>query len=191
MIDPYQLLLELRENKILFSYMDTVAVYVEDDQWFIIGDSNDGELKISLTASKVLRVGLPIPLPKVIPPAVLEDVLTKIEPEFDGLLKAELDPEFGDYVLYYYIHVGLDNLSEDLNTSLIRYKQDKRSIDKSFSDIIKTVNKFKSNFTEALNKTSSPKPKSNIWDDMDKIDKEYKPNEDKDFEDDGEAPSAP
>lgn len=180
MIDPYKLLLELRDNKILFSYMDTVAVYVEDDQWFIIGDSDEGELKINLTGSNVLRLGIPVSVPSELPPAVLEDVLTKMEPEFDGLLKAELDVTFKEYIIYYYIHVGLSDLDEDLSTALIRFKQDKRNIDKALNSVLKTLNKVKFDLSQSLTKEPNSSSSNNIWDDMNKLDKEFPSDQDED-----------
>ena len=192
-MEPYKLLLKLRDNKILFSYMETVAVYVEDDTWTIIGDSDDGELRVSLTESNVLRVALPIAIPSKLPLQVLEDVLTKMEPDFDGLLKAELDPQFDNFVLYYYIHVAVVDYEKDLDRALIRFQQDKRNIIKVFSDLTRSINNFKGNFIDGMKKLGleSPpesKPKgSSLWDEINEIDKKFDKDSEEDTEEDTES----
>ena len=194
-MNPYELLLDLKNNRILFSYMETSAIYLEGTDWVIIGDSGVGELRISVTASNTLRVAIPIMFPKNIPLAVLESILTKIEPELDGLLKGEEDTTFGGVSLFYYIHVGFSNYDKDLDTALIRFLQDKRTLETSLRDISKTINKLA---MPVKNNSNSAKSLNNIWDDINNIDKKgtgpltpespEDPNEDDDVDTDPPKP---
>ena len=192
-MNPYDLLLKLRDNRILFSYMETSAVYIEDDTWTITGDSAEGELRITLTESNTLRFAIPVSFPSTVPVNVLESLLSKLEQDFDGILKGELDPTFGDLVLYYYIHIGLSDLDTYLDPSLIRFKQDKRAMQSNFAELSLTMKKFSDAFykpNSKFNKNSSePKSnKDNIWDRISELDKklseEDSKKEDEDNKDD-------
>lgn len=181
-MNPYELLLELRENKILFSYMETSAVYVEDNDWSIIGDGASGELRINITCSNTLRLGIPLAIPTGLPLNILDSALSKLEFGLDGLLKGETDSTFGGLTLYYYIHVGMHQYKEDLNKALLRFLQDKRLIDKTLSDISKTINSFKKSAPANLNSNTSPD--STIWDDIDKLDKNFTQEDSEETDDD-------
>lgn len=173
-MDPYNLLLELRENKILYSYMNTVAVYVdEDDSWIIIGDSNDGELRINQTNTDVLRVALPIEIPSPLPDAVVNEILVKLQEDLDALLKIEVDIQFGHSVLYYYIHITLPN-KRGLDKALIQFAQDRRSIKNVFSDLIRSVASLKNSMMDNLKSSQSSTPQgSKLWDEIQELDNKF------------------
>lgn len=188
-MNPYDLLLKLRDNRILFSYMETSAVYIEDDAWTITGDSADGELRITLTESNTLRFAIPVSFPSTVPVNVLESLLSKLEQDFDGILKGEIDSTFGDLVLYYYIHIGLSDLDTYLDASLIRFKQDKRAMQSNFAELSRTMKKFNQAFSGSSMGSSNPnssfKPKDSIWDSISDLDKEMsKEDSKKEDEDD-------
>lgn len=135
-MNPYQLMIELRNNRILFQYLEEVSIsFKEDEQdWTIKGKSSEGTAYIQNTSSDVLRVILPIPVPKEIPTEAVYKIVMSTQSKFEGILGVV--DEGDDTFIEYYIHGLLD---EGLDAALIKFTQERRELKKGFATLLEDI----------------------------------------------------
>lgn len=136
-MDPYQLMLELRNNRILFQYMEEVSVsYDEDKGWTIHGESTEGDLFIYLTTSGVARFVMPIPVPLEITVDPLLKIISSAQAKLEGLLGVNLESD--TLVIEYYIHASLED-EEALDAALIKFTQERKEIKHALKELAANI----------------------------------------------------
>jgi hypothetical protein len=138
MINPYEYMLSLRENKILFPYLEQCFVHFTDQEgWTIVGESIFGRCKIYMLSNDLIRIVLPIDLPKNYPVHNLAFLLLGIQSYSEGLITLEdnegnlLKPNM---YLGYNLHCVVASKEEDtlLDKALITFAVEKKQIQQSF-----------------------------------------------------------
>lgn len=180
---PYELLIELRENKILYEYLSDAAVRLDvNDDWFILGNCDKGTTKIVELSTKVLRITLPIPMKVFIPPAALHKLLESFAESVEGLLEVELEET---PVLMYQLHTTF----EGLNDGLLNFVRDRKLINRDVQQLSKTLSEMMQQMNvkmENVPDSSSATEESgeNLWSVLEEIDQ--RPDEE-----DGEPSTEP
>jgi hypothetical protein len=116
MHNPYEILLSLRENKILYKYLQVSAIIQKplDHDWVINGTSIYGDTFVSLLSTNVLRISIPIPIKYLIPEEVMDTILDDVEEMIEGVI--QLDATGSRPVIYYLIHTTMEGLEKGLIT---------------------------------------------------------------------------
>ena len=205
-MDPYALMLELKENKILYRYLETSSVTTNPEiDWEIVGTTDSGITKIYSTSGSVLRFVMPIALPDL-PFGPLQKIINSIMNNIEGLVALEEDN--GEFYIEYYFHVPMND-KRALDAALLTFVDEKRKIDEGFKDIVediaKTAEAMKANpIMEMLNNMGaqvvSPPPgadpltgqrkpsgepdtsSSSLWSTMEDIEKNERPKDELDGE---------
>lgn len=188
MIDPYKLMLHLRDNKILFKYLEDVCIIHDDDNgWSIKGNSNEGSMYVYNTASGILRFVIPIPVPKEIPMEAIYRVTLSAQSSLDGILGILTEKE--DTYIEYYIHSNV--YDGGLDNALIRFLQERKELLAAFEDIKNSIKNIMSSMNLVgmpIEKVIDRKSKEstntgeNLWNTMNEIDKKDIGNEEDDVE---------
>jgi len=199
--NPYEFMLEVRNNRILFQYLETAAVYFTDDNgWSIQGDSDLGKTEIyQLTGGEVIRITLPIPVPHFITIDILHKIVDGLNTSIEGVCTvAEEEALFIEY------HLHVTRFGE-LDTPLLKFLTERNDINKGFSsleeDYLRMKDQVSSTMEElgrAMNGLTSNQPTENpgninvttddisnmdsLWSDMENIDKKS--------EDEGDTPES-
>ena len=140
--NPYNYLLEIRENKVLFEYFRIGAVTFDDMKgWTITGESRHGHSEIYQLASNVLRLIISIPVPSIIPQHMLEHIIVKLQPTIEGLVG--IDTSTGKPVLQYYIHYSYKD-TKGLDATLIQFLSERDEIEDGFIEVERTVKEAQS-----------------------------------------------
>lgn len=134
-MDPYQLMIELRNNRILFQYLEEVSVcYKEELDWTIKGESSEGTTYIYNTSAEVLRIVIPIRVPSEIPAEAVYKIVSSTQSKFEGILGVV--SEGGETFIEYYIHGLLD---QGLDAALIKFTQERRELNKGFEGLLQDI----------------------------------------------------
>lgn len=188
MFNPYEFMLQLRNNKVLFQYLENAAVIFDSDkEWVINGESIFGHTEVYRTKGECLRIVLPIAVPSFMQPDVLQHIVNSLQGNLNGIISPVIDEE--KMYIEYYIHVPLVNFKAALDRILIEFLKDRADITKGFEDLEKEFNKMKS-FMETMKDSKemtddssfgkSSEGGSSFWDDVEDIDK-------KNIDDDSDA----
>ena len=187
-LDPYQYMLLLRENKILYSYLERAGVtYNEERGWAIYGESSLGSTDIFYLNSGVIRMILPIQIPSI-PPEVLTKLLMSMQNDIEGILNLAIDSNTNSPYLEYFIHI-MPGDAEGLDRSLLLFLTEKKQIEVGFATIIdqfKNMKGFAEGVSQMMNNRHEGEIKNSndsIWNVVDAIDKKEDEDEDEDDED--------
>lgn len=180
--NPYDYMLFLRENRILFQYLEYCSVQYNDTKgWVIQGESKEGILEIYELSNNLIRFSIPIKVPKFINLAILSEIILGLQPTIEGLVTIDMDENSSELYLVYSLHVNPEN-SKSLDTCLIKFKQEEKEILEGFftleQDFNKMTNQLKSkqsipgvpNFT---GRAPDEENLDSLWDEMDLIDKSF------------------
>ena len=174
--NPYDYMLTLRDNKILFKYLEYCSVEFSDSKgWIIQGESKEGFLELYKLTNDLLRLSIPIPVPPFINTSILSDIILGLQGSIEGLVSIDKIDSTNELYLMYSIHFNAEE-SQSLDKSLILFKQEEKQIIEGFDFLERDFKKL----TMSLNNKSST-PNNNpseenlkqLWDDMDNIDKSF------------------
>lgn len=175
-MNPYELMLALRNNKILFQYLEYSAVIFDDKKgWTIHGESQEGELYIYPTTANVLRIVFPIPVPPEIPPEAMAKIVISAQERIEGILGVTKQS------LEYYTHVSLDD-EEGMDAALIRFCHERKDIKDGLKEISASIKEMMEGMNSMMSmmKTGGAAPKGeevpqtnseDIWSTMADIEK--------------------
>lgn len=142
---PYELLIELRENKILYQYFATGAVIIkEDNSWVITGESDQGEARVIQLSSGVLRITLPLYVDPKLPLEALEKVILGMQETMEGILMMEFTDDSVQGI--YGIHTTL----EGLDLGLRKFIEESREFKATVKNIIKNITAIKENMAKSF-----------------------------------------
>lgn len=182
-INPYDYMLELKNNKILFSYMTEcfITKCLDDDdinspEWTIGSKSSEGEMTIYPLINDLFRLSLPIPCPHFLSPPMTADILIGLQPTIQGLITFNYEKSLMsfDYNLTY------DPLNkQSLDKALLLFLRERGEIKNGFKYLIEDFNKHNKSINNPNNLPNSSVEQnlSSLWDVMEDIDN---------LEDDGE-----
>jgi len=146
-MDPYQLMLSLRENKILFQYMENSSVHYDEDKGYLVkGVSDEGTMYAYEISSGVQRLILPIAVPPEIPTEALLKIITTAQSSLEGILGVVNEGE-GTFIEYY-IHAIPQ--SEGFDSALIKFTQERREIKKGFKGIVASIKEMMANMQDMM-----------------------------------------
>jgi len=175
-MNPYDLMLELRQNRILFQYMEHNSVCCDDKGWVINGESEEGQLFIYNTTSNLLRFVMPIPVPKEIPPEALGKIVAGIQERIEGLLVINYET----VSIEYFIHATPYD-AEGLDASLIKFCQERGDIKKGLNSVAESVKQImksmnleqvlKGPYPSSGSSNKASAPNSSLWDTMSDLEK--------------------
>lgn len=186
MLNPYQYMLDIRNNRILFQYLTNAAVHFSDTTgWTIQGYSDHGKTEIYELEGGIIRMTLPIPVPEFMTKDILYKVLAGLNASIEGITTAA--EEDGELFIEYHLHINNDCYDSDKDKALIKFVQEREEINQGFASLekdYKEMQKAIKSTMEGLGATmSAPPPKSprdqeittedlsSLWQDMDDIDK--------------------
>lgn len=185
-------MLEIRENKILFQYLENVSIYFSDDAgWSIQGESILGRTEIYLLSNEIIRITLPIMVPKFINLEILHKIVDNLNTSLEGV--CTVSEEEGNLFIEYHIHTI--NTKESLDKGLLKFAIEKADILKGFSFLQKDFNNMKNQIKNhamsilnnkeqdivgSTDTNSQEVNMSNLWNEMDNIDKKQDEDEDED-----------
>jgi len=130
-------MLELRQNRILFQYMEEVSVNYDDDTgWTIQGNSTEGGMFIYETTAGLARFVMPIPVPKEISIDPLLKIVSSAQAKVEGLLGVNLESE--TLVIEYYIHANLED-EKGLDAALIKFTQERKEIKNALEILVLNI----------------------------------------------------
>lgn len=199
--NPYDYMLEIRNNRILFQYLETAAVYFSDDTgWSIQGDSDLGKTEIyQLAGGEVIRITLPIPVPQFVTIDILHKIVDGLNTSIEGV--CTVAEEDNALFIEYHLHVIVDG---DLDAPLLKFVAERNDINKGFNSLEEDYLKMKDQMStmmeglgQAMSGLMSKEPPQNpgdvnvttddtpnmdsLWSDMENIDKRL---DDEDGDDD-------
>lgn len=191
MYNPYDFMLKLRDNKVLFQYLENAAVAFDDEKgWVINGESFLGHTEIYVTDGDCLRLVLPILVPTFMQMDVLQRILLSLQKTTEGVLSICSDDE--EMYLEYYIHVPIENNVSSLDKALLKFLKERADINQGFNELEKEFEKMKAFMAtmqdskdmmkDGIVNPNNPK-ESSLWDDMENIDKESFEDDDSSEED--------
>lgn len=176
-MNPYQLLLLIRENRLLFKYFEVGSVVIkEDESWNILGVGEVGESSLRELSSGVLQFKLPISLPETLPISALVNMISILnEDDLEGMCSIEqAGPE---PFLFYFLHVTVDNLDEGLQT----FYKEKLVIDKNINSIMNMLSKMTSSLMPPKSSMGPSSKSESVWDTLKDIE-DKDPLDDEDSE---------
>ena len=144
-MNPYELLVELRENKVLYQFFETGAVILKDNgDWMLSGESDTGEARVHELATGVLRISLPLYVDKELPLPALEKIILSMQENMEGILMVEFVEGFpqGSYV----IHTTLEGLDEGLR----KFVEESRDFKSTIKNVLKTVEEMKASMADEI-----------------------------------------
>ena len=183
--NPYELLIYLREKKILFKYLETSGVYLEaNNEWVITGETEEGFTSINLLSTDILRISLPIIVEEPIPNSALEKLLFSLQENIEGILLINLDST-NKPIIQYLIHTTIDGL----DMGLLKFIQDKKnifnSIENSFNALSRMSNSIKQEDNlNPINSVNKDGHNSSVWNVIENIDKQSDEDENENEEED-------
>ena len=187
---PYELMVRLREKKVLYEYLCDSAVRLdENEDWIILGQSDKGPTKVKELNTEVLRLALPIKLKAFLPPSALEQFLQSIHSSVEGLLEVEYDEDSA--FIIYYMHTTLDGLDEGLTTFVKDRKiisQGVVEISRSIKDMMEKMGGGRMPSPGGDNRPEG-EPSTSLWSVLEEIDKT--PEDDDEGEDPDNDQSGP
>lgn len=165
-------MLSLRDNKILFSYMNECSVMgFQDDSiieldWVISCKSSEGELLISPLVNDLFRLSIPILAPAFISPPMIGDILLGLQPTIEGLISFS----YKEGKLYFDYNICFDPYNkQSLDKSLLLFLKEKAEIKEGFNYLIQDYNRLQKLSHQNSNEPSEESLNS-LWDVMKDID---------------------
>jgi len=189
--NPYDYMLEVRNNRILFQYLETAAVYFSDDTgWSIQGDSDLGKTEIyQLAGGEVIRITLPIPVPQFVTIDILHKIVDGLNTSIEGV--CTVAEEDNALFIEYHLHVIVDG---DLDVPLLKFIAERNDINKGFNSLEDDYLKMKDQMSTMMEGLMSKQPPQNpgdvnvttgdtpnmdsLWSDMENIDKRLEDDDD-------------
>lgn len=193
--NPYDYMLQLRNNRVLFQYLEVSAVnYTDELGWSITGHTKEGTTEIYETSSGVLRFTLPIPIPQFIKLETLQKIIEGLQPNIEGIVTAA--EEEGILFIEYHLHSTTDN--DSLDKGLLKFLQERSEINKGFLELEQEylrMEKAMNSMSEGLSSMMNPrKPTSgrsqsqpgepdlsSLWSEMEEIDSRKDEDDDNDI----------
>lgn len=185
--NPYDYMLILRTNRILFQYLEYCSVHFSDNKgWIIQGESKEGLLEVYELVNSLIRVSIPIKVPNFINVAILSEILLGLQPTIEGLITIDKLDESEDLYLIYSIHFDSKE-EQSLDQCLIKFKQEEKQILEGFDLLKKDFEKMtlqlasknqslKQGVPGVPNFTGRAPDEDNLdslWDEIDIIDKSF------------------
>jgi len=138
--NPYEYMLSIRNNKILFQYLEFCNVkFLEDKGWLIEGETSYGFSQIYPLSNHLIRIVLPIEVPLFISPDFLINIIMSVQPGLEGILSlSSLNPD--DLYLEYSMHV-VSECNTSLTSALMKFLQEKQAIIKIFNTVTEDFSK--------------------------------------------------
>jgi hypothetical protein len=179
-INPYDYMLKLRNNKVLFSYMTECFVRgfqddgITDLEWMITGKSDEGELCISPVVNNLFRISLPILAPSFLSVPMIADILLGLQPTIEGLIT--FSHKKGLVYFEYNFHINPnDDLS--LDTALLLFLKERSEIKEGFKFLIQDFNNLQRKQSQE-NSQQNEESLNSLWDVMNDIDTDTDVEED-------------
>lgn len=124
----FDYMLKLRDNKILFYYLKTCAVNLDDDKGYIItGESKEGHFECYQLSNGIVRITLPIQLPFFFDNRLTSEVLVDLQPTLEGIITVSNNHN-GSLYFEYSIHVDVNDDST-LDKALLTFIVEKEEIE--------------------------------------------------------------
>jgi hypothetical protein len=167
-INPYDYMLSLRDNKILFSYMTECSVknFQDDDDWLISGKSSEGELLVAPLINDFFRLSIPILAPAFISPTMIGDILLGLQPTIEGLMSFV----YKEGKIYFNYNICFDpNNRQSLDKSLLLFLREREEIKDGFKYLIQDYNRIQ-NMAPQNSDNSPDEDLNSLWDVMNGID---------------------
>jgi hypothetical protein len=193
-MNPYDLMLKLRDNKLLFRYLEVASVTLDSNKgWVINGQSEEGMTEIYITKGDCFRIVLPIYVPEFISFEVLQKLILSIQENINGIITIDMEYE----CLNYFVHVPVDKIiGEELTQALEEFFEERNEIKSGFNQLQQEYNKMRNAISQVMEKNNSevaggqvnPNSNNSIWNDMENIDKSFEDDEDEDDENKNDAP---
>ena len=195
MFNPYKYMLEIRNNRILFQYLDNAAVHFSDTTgWTIHGYSDEGETEIYEIAGGLIRFTLPIKVPDFITKDILHKILDGLNTSMEGI--TTIAEEGGELFIEYHLHAIVDLDNKVLDKALMKFLEERKEIKQGFSSLKEDYEKMKDAFIlNTIQNKAAPPPNpsgppnttedmdsmDSLWNEMENIDKQlYDEDEDED-----------
>lgn len=171
-INPYDYMLELRNNKILFSYMaECFVMGFQDDgiteiEWSINSKSSEGEMIVSPLVNNLFRLSLPIPCPNFMSVPMIGDILLGLQPTIEGLITIS----YKKSLIYFDYNITFDPFNkESLDKALLLFLKERGEIKEGFTFLTQDFNKLQ-NLNPSTPEKSNEENLSSLWDVMEDID---------------------
>ena len=185
MMTPYELMVELRNKKVLYEYLCDSAVRLdEDDEWIILGNCDKGPSKVKELSTGILRIVLPIRLKAFLPPSALEKFINSIHSSVEGLLEVEYEEDAA--YIFYHIHTTMEGLDEGLLT----FVRDRKILNQGVVEISRSISDLMSKMGGGRVPSGPPESSGgeSLWNTLEELDKDPWEPED---EDEGNDPPNP
>lgn len=168
----YELLLILRENKVLFNYLDQASIEIDEGKDFrIIAKGREGYTYINLLSNSILRISLPLLIIKETSSDLVWTLIENHKTDIEGLIHISCDEE-GRECLYYYLHTDMYTTS-NLNKALHKFVTERNIV-------VNTINKLVESIKTSMNKNlegnvqtesaPSSESKNSTWGSLKEID---------------------
>lgn len=183
--NPYEYMLHIRNNRVLFQYLEVSAVnFDEEHGWTITGQTKEGKTEIYEISSGVLRFTLPISVPSFVNMDMIHKILEGLQGTVEGLITAAED-EDGIFIEYH-LHSTTDD--ESLDKALLKFVQERAEINKGFDSLAeeykrmeRAMGSISEGIAAMMNKPQAPNSStdkipsneddlSSLWNDMKDID---------------------
>jgi hypothetical protein len=166
---PYDHMMALKNNKVLFSYMETdcsIKVFEDPNDWVIVGKSKEGELNIMPLVNNLFRISIPIEAPLFVQPPMLGDILIGLQPTIEGLITITRSKG----LTYFNYNFDFDPYNiETLDSGLTLFLRERLEIKEGFDYLIEDFNRLQSMQAPADQKVQGEDLNS-LWNVMGEID---------------------
>lgn len=182
--NPYDYMLTLRTNRILFQYLEYCSVHFSDTKgWIIQGESKEGLLEVYELVNNLIRISIPIKAPNFINVPILSEILLGLQPTIEGLITIDKLEESNELYLIYSIHFDY-NEEQSLDQCLIKFKQEEKQILEGFDSLKKDFEKMTSQLAFKNQSLKDGDPNftgrapdednlDSLWEEMNIIDKSF------------------
>jgi len=146
--NPYEYMLEIRNNRVLFQYLENASVNFSDNEgWSIQGISDEGITEIYEVAGALVRLTLPISVPEFITVDVLHRIVDGLNTSIEGIctVAEENDALF----LEYHIHINPFNPGS-LDAALLKFVGERSDIRKGFQSLAEEYNQMKEKVNDMM-----------------------------------------
>lgn len=186
--NPYDYMLWLRNNKLMFQYMDICNVTLTNDHgWTIEGESAFGYMNCYMTTGNLIRIIMPIKLPGFLPLEYCNKLIVELQDELEGVVALNYNPDVSNYstdvvdspyyIEYYFSVLAYDE--EMFNACLIKFFQERTKVYEIFKELKTQFNIMKES---VMNKEGGDN--KDIWSFMQNL--ENSPGEDDELNSEGD-----
>lgn len=178
---PYELAIELKNNRILYKYMEEIDIKLRGEfelEWEVSCYSDYGVFSLKNTESGCYKFSLPLEIKNDLPILALNDILNEISKNIEGIILPYITPSNKFYFLY---NFAIPKDLTYLSSGLLRFKADEKYIYEQLEILeksIKTGHQVAENALKHFKEQNIEKGETeNPWTSIQKLDNKAKFNE--------------